>query len=334
VYPDGCSLLHYAAFARAGGDAGGALGGVLHALLARSEELGGGGGSVPLLARWLDLRNHAGATALHLLARAPLLPLPQRANAMAMLLAAGADPLAPDANRQTPLEALAASIPPEWGVGGFGGGGGGGGGGGAGMVPAPLLPFALSPDLADCVVEVPARGGGAGARGATRFNAHRVVLAASSTFFSAALSIPWRRGGGGGGGGGGDGAPTVALPLLEGQADTARRALLWCYCHSLRELALPPGEAAPALLLLHAADALGMEALKGALGPHLGALVAPRNVEAVFESAVAVPGCARLAVTAARAALAHFAAVAPLTPAPTVLLDRVLDFLRGDAPRG
>ena len=270
--------------------------------------------SLPVI---LDIRSASGATALHATARAPLLPLREKARVFAMLVAAGSDPLVKDGTTgKTPLEDLAATFPPSVLLVGDKGGG-------AAVAPPPsLTPFALSDTFSDCLIHVP-HGGGCGMEaGSTSFPSHRVVLAAASPFFASALSGVWAQEA--------VPVPSVTLHVLAGQCETVRRALKWPYCYTITELGLPPGEAGPCLSLLFAADALGMVELVTSLQPLLSSFLSPINAADVFLAVSRLKRCERLAVFTVQYILKSFPAVASHSSLPPLdLLDQCLTHLIG-----
>ena len=117
--------------------------------------------------------------------------------------------------------------------------------------------------------------------------------------------------------------PSITLQALAGQVDTAKRLLMWPYCHSLDSLGLPPLEAGPCLSLLLAADACSVGTLVTSLQPPLLAAMSPRSAPAILAAAQQIGGCERLAFASAHYILRNFpevvAAVSDLVPALDIL---------------
>jgi hypothetical protein len=279
------------------------------------------------LQRTLNVRSHAGFTALHTAARLPGQAVRVRAKACAMLLAAGADPLVGDASSRLAFEYLALAVPATLGSASEGGAGAAAGaaaaGSAVGTAPTTLLPFAFNAAFSDCTISLALtapEGAGSRALEYATFPAHKVVLAAASPFFAAALGDKWAAAAAAAAPAARAAAPPpplghhFELHLLAGQVPTFQRLLKFVYGHSLQELGLPPGAVGPLMDLLAAADALDVRGLVQACEGALAQCLGVDSVCEVLQQALGLQGCSRLTLHACKHLLGHFAEVAAAVP--------------------
>ena len=305
VYPCGSSILHFCGAAKSDDAAMKVLDVTLEALTSfvtrftrlqelslTSEEIERRSSS----ALYLDIKNNAAQTVSHVFARNPMRSLSTVARVLARLYRTGASISILDGTGKSALEYLAARIlqVETSGCGGehslSDGRGGGGGQSGSGSGSG-LSSFFGKSDFSDCTLIFDDGEGGV-----FSLPAHRIILAASSTFFAAAFAqdSSWSEG---------EGRREIRVGTLAGSSRTARRAIAFAYEGFLVGGVidpLPPGDIDAALALLVAADALGMHLLGKLAGKGVERAMTRDNAVQVFNAVAHLASAEWLAMVAAR----------------------------------